>query len=131
MAIVVAAAVLAGSATASVPMGLLTLAAFLTITWRTWLPIWVEIGPSGITQRTLGLRWRIPWSRIRHYEVGLHGVLFYFDETLTQLSPLRGLYLHWAKMRSALIANVEYYLYATTGRTAGTDTTELMPGQDA
>lgn len=108
-------------------MGWLTFGALLLVSWRNWLPVWFEVGPSGVTQQVFWRRRRIPWIGILHYHVGLHGVLLFPDAVLTRLSPLRGLYLHWGKNRQAVLANFEYYLQSWGSRTAaGYDSTRLQ-----
>jgi hypothetical protein len=112
--------------TESLPMGGFTLACLLAASWRTWLPIRVTIGPSGVDQTILGRRNRIPWLSIRHYEVGRHGVLLLPDAVVNQFSALRGIYLYWGRHRAAVLANFEYYLpiWAADGE-AGNESTNL------
>lgn len=127
MAIVAVTTLLAAWASESVAMTALTYASLMLVTRQTWLPTWVEVGPSGVTQTVLGRRRRIPWTAIRQYEVCLHGVLLLPDEVRTPFSPLRGFYLHWAGHRSEVLANFEYYLQGwSAGRTTtGNESTEL------
>jgi hypothetical protein len=114
--------------TRSGAMGGLALGSLVLVSWRTWLPIWVEIGPAGVTERIIHVQRRIPWPAIRHYEVCLHGVLIMPDHVLTRLSALRGIYLHWGTKRTEVLANFEYYLPhgCIGGMSLPSDSTHLM-----
>jgi hypothetical protein len=127
MGIVFGLPVLGGWASESVAMGLLTLVSLLIVSWQTWLPMWVEIGPSGVTRQALGRRHRIPWTAIMHYEVCLYGVLMLPDAAVTRISALRGFYLHWGKHRTEVLACFEYYLHDWAGsQTTGNESTEML-----
>jgi len=99
----------------SLAMGAFTLVCLLASSWRTWLPIWVTIGPAGVDQTVLGRRRRIAWLAIRRYEMGPHGILLLPDAVVNQFSALRGIYLHWGRHRTQVLANFEYYLQTWTG----------------
>lgn len=83
--------------------------------WRTWLPVQITLGSTGIKERRLGFERRISWTAIQSYEVRRHGVLLFPDERLTRVAPLRGLYLHWGNHRAEVLEVVEYYLQAWAG----------------
>lgn len=132
--IVIGTSLLALWAARSVPMAILTLVSLLTVTWQTWLPTSVQIGPSGVLLSTLGRCRRIPWTAIRHYEIGLHGILLSPDVVQNHFSPLRGLFLHWGRHRAEVLANFEYYLQGWKGaRQLSGDSTDrtatALPGQ--
>ena len=126
VAIVVLLPLIMGWMSVSPAMGIWTLLVLLTVSWRTWLPIWVTVGPSGVSQTILSRRGRIPWTAIRQYEVGLHGVLMLPDAALNRFSALRGTYLYWSGHRAAVLANFEYYLQSWAAhRETGNESTEL------
>ena len=127
LAIVVVTPIAMGWLSESLAVCFLTLACLMLASWRTWLPIGVVVGASGVTQTVLGRRQRIPWTAIRHYEIGQHGVLMLPDEFRNQFSPLRGIYLHWGRHRAEVLANFEYYLQSwSAGRDPGNESTNLM-----
>jgi hypothetical protein len=129
LAIVLATSAAVFWAASSAVMGALTCGSLALVSWRTWMPVWVEIGPAGVTERILRLQRRIPWPAIRHYEVCLHGVLIMPDPVLTRLSALRGVYLHWGRKRAEVLANFEYYMPhgCIGGLPLQADSTHLMP----
>ena len=98
----------------------------LLLLWRTWLPVRYELSGSGITQSIFGWRRRVPWISIQSHEIRRDGVLLVPDAALTPLSPLRGLYLHWGRHQSAVLAHLDYYLrpWSAGSRSATTDTAE-------
>ena len=133
MGVIVATTLLALWVAESLAMAALTLGSLLAVSWQTWLPTSVQIGPAGIQLSTLGRRRRIPWTSIRHYEIGRHGLLLSPDVAQNAFSPLRGLYLPWAGQRSQVLANFEFYLQSWKGArhlsSDSTDRTETaLPG---
>jgi hypothetical protein len=106
---------------AGVMVGLVGYAAI----WRTWLPVQVTLGPTGIRERCLGWERQINWTAIRTYEIRRHGVLLLPDERPARIAPLRGLYLHWGAHRSEVLDIVEYYLQAWAG--SAPPSTHAMP----
>jgi hypothetical protein len=115
-------------ASGSIAMGCLVGGTLLVTSWRSWLPVAFEIGPSGVTQIVGWRKRRIPWTAILQYQVCLHGVLLLPDAVVTRLSPLRGIYLPWGRQRQEVLANFEYYLQSwAAGRSGRRDSTQAQP----
>lgn len=101
---------LAGWAVGSWLVGVFVGALLALTLWRTWLPVSYELSGGGITQIVLRWRRRIAWTAIRRHEVRDGGVLLLPDADQTPLAPLRGLYLHYGRRRTDVLAHLDYYL---------------------
>src|SRR5262245_4119629 len=97
-------------ATRSAAAGALVAVLLAATLWRTWLPVWYQLDPGGITQSVLGRQRRIPWTAIRGHERRSDGVILLPDAGKAQLGALCGLYLHWGSQREAVLAHLDYYL---------------------
>jgi hypothetical protein len=110
LSVAAGAAWLGAWATGNGLVGIVVAALLATTLWRTWLPVRYQLGGTGVEQNVLGFSRRIPWSSIRHFQLRGDGVVLLFDEQVTPLSPLRGVYLRWAAEREAVFANLDFYL---------------------
>jgi len=75
-----------------------------------WIPMKLELGPKGISQKVLGRHYRIPWSAIRHAEVRQHGILIMSTSDDSLMSKARGTYIRWGSHRDEVLAISAYYL---------------------
>ena len=102
--------VLAARAIDSLLAGCFCLAALWVCAWRCWLPIRYDLGPAGVTQRTLGRQLLLPWSQFFRYEVSGDLILLIRDAENSPLVPFRAIYLHSGSQHEETLALLEYYL---------------------
>jgi hypothetical protein len=99
----------AGWLSTSWSMGLLAALALLTATWKLWIPVICELGPSGVTVGVLRWRRHIAWHEMDRFEPRDRGVMFYTERDPSALSVLRSLYLPWHGSRDAVTEICERY----------------------
>lgn len=91
-------------------LAVIALVLLLASIWRTWIPVRFELGPRGITERTLGRTRRIPWRDVARWEIHQRGVLLVADQEASAFSPLRGLYIHFPREPERLREVLDFYL---------------------
>ena len=110
LALAVPAASLAtGYFSSSFPAGVLALLACVAATWRLWIPVTIQVGPTGIRQRIGRWESRIRWRDVRRYEICRRGVLILPASESGPLAAARGLYIRWNGRREELLEVVRYY----------------------
>ena len=99
--------VFAGYWSQSIPMGVLCFGVINLAIWRTWIPVYFDLGPKGIEQTMLGRQIRIPWRSIARYEVTRRGVVLLPENNRI---PFRSLYVRWRDHQEQLLQLVQYYV---------------------
>ena len=105
----IAIGLLAGWLSQSWSMGLLAVLALMIATWKLWIPVICELGPSGVTVGVLHWRRHIAWHEVDRFESRDRGMMFYTERDQSALSALRSLYLPWHGSRDAVTEICERY----------------------
>ena len=110
-------------------MGLLASQALLVATWKLWIPIICELGPSGVTVGVLHWRRHIAWHEMDRFEFRDRGMMFYTERDQSALSALRSLYLPWHGSRDAVTEICERYHPSVRESTASWRTRQTATGE--
>jgi hypothetical protein len=97
----------AGYWSQSILMGVLCFAVISLAIWRTWIPVFFDLGPKGIEQTMLGRKIRIPWPAIARYEVTSQGVVLVPESNRI---TFRSFYIRWGDHKERLLQLVQYYV---------------------
>ena len=102
--------VVVANVTASSALGLISVAVLLLSSWRMWLPISWEFGPSGVTQRLFRRQRLVPWKRFSRYEIFGRGVLLLQNNERGLTRIMNGLYIACGERREELLSLLQHYL---------------------
>jgi hypothetical protein len=127
---ILAAGVLAASATGGWPTGILISTLLFAATWNLWLPVKFELGPKGIVRSVFRWRRRFPWSEFGSYELQPHGVFLWPLSRETACSPVHGLFLPRETPHPELLQVLDYYLRPRLAE-GGNSETLARPGGEA
>ncbi len=100
--------------TASGLVGLVVLAALLLTTWRLWVPVACELGPTGMTLRCLRWQRQIPWRQIEQAAVVPGGVLLRCHRAGQRGARLVSFYLPWRRHAQLVSEFHAYYQGSVT-----------------
>lgn len=104
-------------ATASGYWVLLAVVVLLVGTREWFLPTRFLLDGDGATRRFLGFRRFKPWAQVKRASEDRRGVLLSPFPFPSRLEPFRGLYLHFAGNRDAVMAYVEKHMATRTEET--------------
>jgi len=87
------------------------LLALVSVSWRLWVPLQYNIGPTGITRSVFGLKRQLGWAMIRRISQDSRGVQVFFDRAASLQSILQSFYIMAnADDLESLVAAFKYYL---------------------
>ena len=78
--------------------------------WRLWLPVSFEFGPSGLTQRVWRFMWVFPWIEFSGYQEQPQGVLLLPRQPDGISTSLGSLYVSCPDKREEVVTLLDYYL---------------------
>jgi hypothetical protein len=99
--------------TEALPVGAIIGLVFAVTLWRSWLPVWFDIGPRGVVEIVLGKRRRIAWNSIAQWRQSGKGVFLSPFSDAPLRAAMRGVYIFCGPRIDETTACLAYYLRAT------------------
>ena len=87
----------------------LMLAILFLLSWRLWIPTYVQLGPTGIRQSILGVRRKRSWSEVTSAEFSDRGVQLYFSSPTDGAARSHSILLEHSDRLEELQHTVSFY----------------------
>ena len=87
----------------------LLLAILFLLSWRLWIPTYVQLGPTGLRQSILGIRKKHSWSEVTEVKFHPRGVQLFFSDPLDGAVRSRSMLLENTVRLEELQHTVSFY----------------------